>query len=107
VFLGEGVKIGPHTRIVGPTVLRDYVSVDVGAVIDSSIVWRNSYVGERAELHGALVGRQCALKSRVVLEEGSVIGDHSVGNENARVRAQVKVGPDKQIEAGAVVGSRR
>ena len=105
VFLGEGVKIGPHTRIVGPTVLRDYVSVDVGAVIDSSIVWRNSYVGERAELHGALVGRQCALKSRVVLEEGSVIGDHSVVNENARVRAQVKVWPDKQIESGAVVGS--
>jgi len=105
VFLGEGVKIGPHTRIVGPTVLRNYVSVDVGAVIDSSIVWRNSYVGERAELHGALVGRQCALKSRVVLEEGSVIGDHSVVNENARVRAQVKVWPDKQIESGAVVGS--
>ena len=105
VFLGEGVKIGPHTRIVGPTVLRDYVSVDVGAVIDSSIVGRNSYVGERAELHGALVGRQCALKSRVVLEEGSVIGDHSVVNENARVRAQVKVWPDKQIESGAVVGS--
>jgi mannose-1-phosphate guanylyltransferase/phosphomannomutase len=105
VFLGEGVKIGPHTQIVGPTVLRDYVSVDVGAVIDSSIVWRNSYVGERAELHGALVGRQCALKSRVVLEEGSVIGDHSVVNDHARVRAQVKVWPDKQIESGAVVGS--
>src|ERR671937_3226107 len=105
VFLGEGVKIGPHTQIVGPTVLRDYVSVDVGAVIDSSIVWRNSYVGERAELHGALVGRQCALKSRVVLEEGSVIGDHCVVNEKARVRAQVKIWPDKQIESGAVVGS--
>ena len=105
VFLGEGVKIGPHAQIVGPTVLRDYVSVDIGAVIDSSIVWRNSYVGERAELHGALVGRQCALKSRVVLEEGSVIGDHSVVNDHARVRAQVKVWPDKQIESGAVVGS--
>ena len=105
VFLGEGVKIGPHVEIVGPTVLRDYVSVDVGAIIASSIVWRNSYVGERAELHGALVGRQCALKSRVVLEEGSVIGDHCVVNENARVRAQVKIWPDKQIESGAVVGS--
>ena len=34
-----------------------------------------------------------------------MIGDHSVVNENARVRAQVKVWPDKQIESGAVVGS--
>ncbi|MBI3522591.1 MAG: NTP transferase domain-containing protein [Chloroflexi bacterium] len=105
VFLGKGVKIAGQTQIVGPTVLRDYVVVDVGAVIDRSIVWRNSYVGERAELHGTIVGRQCALKSRVVLEEGSVIGDHSVVNEGARVRAQVKVWPDKQVEAGAVVGS--
>src|SRR5437879_12399391 len=97
IYLGEGVKIGPHVEIVGPTVLRDYVSVDVGAVIDSSIVWRNSYVGERAELHGALVGRQCALKSRVVLEEGSVIGDHSVVTEDARVRAEATVWADNRI----------
>src|SRR5881296_978932 len=105
VFLGEGAKIGAHVEIVGPTVLRDYVSVDVGAVIDSSIVWRNTYIGDRAELHGAIVGRQCALKSRVILEEGSVIGDHTIVGDHARVRAQVKVWPDKQIESGAVIGS--
>ncbi len=105
VYLGNGVKIGPQVEIVGPTVLRDYVQVDVGAVIDRSIVWRNSYIGERSELHGAIVGRQCALKSRVTLEEGSVVGDHSVVNEKARVRAQVKIWPDKQIEGGAVVGT--
>ena len=105
IFLGEGVKIGPHVEIRGPTVLRDYVSVDVGAVIDSSIVWRNTYIGDRAELHGAIVGRQCALKSRVILEEGSVIGDHTIVGDHARVRAQVKVWPDKQIESGAVIGS--
>ncbi|MGH2499695.1 MAG: sugar phosphate nucleotidyltransferase, partial [Candidatus Limnocylindria bacterium] len=105
VYLGRGVKVGPQAQIVGPTVLRDYVVVDVGAVIDRSIVWRNSYIGERAELHGALVGRQSALKARVSLEEGSVVGDHSIVNEGARLRAQVKVWPDKQVEAGAVIGS--
>src|SRR5256886_8536373 len=105
VFRGEGVKIGPHVEIIGPTVLRDYVSVDVGARVESSIVWRNSCAGERSALHGTIVGRQCALKSRVALEEGTVVGDHSVVGENARVRAQVKIWPDKQIESGAVVGS--
>ncbi|MEK7862746.1 MAG: cyclic nucleotide-binding domain-containing protein, partial [Chloroflexota bacterium] len=99
------MKIGAATEIIGPTVLRDYVSVDYGAVVDRSIVWRNSYVGDRSELHGTIVGRQCALKSRVVLEEGSVIGDHCVVNDGARVRSQVKVWPDKQVESGAVVGA--
>ena len=105
IYLGNGVKIGPAAEIIGPTVLRDYVSVDYGAVIDRAIVWRNSYVGDRSELHGTIVGRQCALKSRVVLEEGSVIGDHCVVNDGARVRSQVKIWPDKQVESGAVVGS--
>ena len=105
IYLGNGVKIGPAVEIVGPTVLRDYVAVDAGAVVDRSIVWRNSYIGDRSELHGAIVGRQCALKSRVILEEGSVVGDHSVVNESARIRSQVKIWPDKQVESGAVVGS--
>jgi mannose-1-phosphate guanylyltransferase/phosphomannomutase len=103
VFLGTGTKVGPQVEIVGPTVLRDYVVVEPGALIDRSIVWRNTYVGERSEVHGAIVGRQCALKARVVLEEGSVVADHSIVGEGARVRAQVKIWPDKQIESGAVV----
>ena len=105
IYLGRGVTIAALAEIVGPTVLRDYVQVDTGAIIDRSIVWRNSYIGEHAELHGALVGRQVAIKSRVILEEGSVIGDHSVIHEGARVRAQVKVWPDKQVEGGATVGA--
>src|SRR6202171_274873 len=75
IYLGAGVRIGGGAEIIGPTVLRDAVVVDQFAHIESSIVWRNSYVGERAELRGAIVGRQCALKARVVLEEGSVVGD--------------------------------
>ena len=105
LFLGEGTRIGGRAQIVGPTVLRDYVVVEPGAILDRSIVWRNSYIGERAEVHGAIVGRQCALKARVVLEEGSVVADHSIVGEGARIRAQVKIWPDKQIESGAVVGS--
>jgi mannose-1-phosphate guanylyltransferase/phosphomannomutase len=105
IYLGNGVKIAAEAEIIGPTVLRDYVSVDFGAIVDRSIVWRNTYIGDRSELHGAIVGRQCALKTRVTLEEGSVIGDHSVVNDGAKVRSQVKIWPDKQVESGAVVGS--
>ena len=105
IYLGNGVKIGAAAQVIGPTVLRDYVSVDYGAVVDRSIVWRNTYIGDRTEIHGAIVGRQCALKSRVTLEEGSVVGDHCVVNDGARVRSQVKIWPDKQVESGAVVGS--
>ncbi len=105
VWLGRGTKIGGHARIVGPTAIRSYSVVDAFAYIDRAIVWRNSYIGDYAEVHGAIVGRQCSLKSRVILEDGSVIGDHSVVGEGARVRSGVKVWPDKQIEAGATLSS--
>src|SRR3989442_1029726 len=105
VWIGRGTKISAHARIVGPTTIRSYSVLDAYAYIDRAIIWRNSYIGERAEVHGAIVGRQCSLKSRVVLEDGSVIGDHSVVGEGARVRAGVKVWPDKQIEAGATLSS--
>ena len=42
VYLGSGVKIAGGTQIIGPTVLRSQVVVDAGAVIDRSIVWRNT-----------------------------------------------------------------
>ncbi len=105
LYLGAGVRIAGGAQVIGPTVLRDAVVVDSDAYVEGSIVWRNTYIGERAELRGAIVGRQCALKSGVILEEGSVVGDHSVLNDGARVRASVKIWPDKQVEAGAVVGT--
>src|SRR2546429_226475 len=70
---------------------------DVGSIAE--------YARANADLLRTIVGRQCALKSRVILEEGSVIGDHTIVGDHARVRAQVKVWPDKQIESGAVIGS--
>ena len=48
---------------------------DARATIDRSLIWRNSYVGERAELRGAIVCKQCNIKGRSLLFEGVVVGD--------------------------------
>ena len=103
IFLGEEVKIKGGVIIHGPTVVRDYTIVDNRAHIDRSIIWRNSYIGEGAEVRGAIVGRQCTVKSRAVLFEGVVLGDNSIVGEGAVVHANVKVWPEKEIEPGATV----
>ena len=33
-------------------------------MIDRSIIWRNCYIGERAEMRGAILCRQVSVKSR-------------------------------------------
>jgi len=103
IYLGNGVKIKGKVVIHGPAVIEDFSIVDDRAHIDRSVVWRNSYVGEGVELRGAIVGRQCSLKSNAVVFEGVVIGDNTFVGESAVIHSDVKIWPDKEIEAGATV----
>jgi len=103
VYLGTGVKIKGSVIIHGPTVIRDYTVVDNNALVERSIIWRNCYIGEGAELHGAILGRQCSLKGKSVVFEGAVVGDSSVIDEGAVIHPGVKIWPGKEVEAGATV----
>jgi mannose-1-phosphate guanylyltransferase/phosphomannomutase len=103
IFLGNEVKIKGGVIIHGPTVIRDYTIVDNRAHIDRSVIWRNCYIGEGAEVRGAVIGRQCTIKSRAVTFEGVVLGDNSIVGEGAVLHANVKVWPEKEIEPGATV----
>jgi mannose-1-phosphate guanylyltransferase/phosphomannomutase len=105
IYLGEAVKVKSGAIIRGPSVIRDFSIVDSRAQIDRSIIWRNSYVGERTEVRGAIVGRQCSLKSKSMVFEGAVIGDQTIVGESAIIQPGVKIWPDKEIETGATVSS--
>jgi len=103
IFLGHGVRVQSKAIVRGPTVIRDYCLVDERAYVDHSIVWRNTYIGEGAELRGAIVGRQCSLKAKSVLFEGVALGDSVIVGEGAVLHSNVKVWPEKEVEAGATV----
>jgi mannose-1-phosphate guanylyltransferase/phosphomannomutase len=105
VFLGHGVKIKSGAIIHGPTAIRDYTIIDTRATVDRSIIWRNSYIGERAELRGAIVLRQCNIKNRAVLFEGTVVGDQTIINAGAVIGANVKIWPSKEVDEGATISS--
>src|SRR5487761_592439 len=105
VYIGQNARIRDGVIIHGPSCIGHYTILDDHAQIDRSVVWNNSYIGERAELRGALVGASTSVKSRAVMFEGAVIGDHSVINENAIVQPGVKIWPNKEIETGAVITS--
>lgn len=103
IYLGNEVKIKGGVIIRGPSVVRDYTIVDNRAYIDRSIIWRNCYVGEGAEVRGSVLCRQCSLKAKAVLYEGTVIGEGSIVGEGAVIHSNVKLWPGKEVERGAIV----
>ncbi len=105
IYLGNGVKLKQGVVVHGPTVVRHYSVVDRYAHLDRSVIWRNCYIGEGAELRGTVVGRQCNVKRKSVLFEGSVIGDSTVIGEGAIIHPNVKIWPNKEVDAGANVTS--
>jgi mannose-1-phosphate guanylyltransferase / phosphomannomutase len=105
IYLAHDCKIKDGAIIHGPSIIGHYAIIDERAQVDRSIVWNNSYIGERAELRGAIVGSATSIKSKAVMFEGSVIGDNSIVQEGAIVQPNVKIWPDKEIEAGAVVNT--
>lgn len=105
IYLGHGAKIKGGVIVHGPSVIRDYTIVDTRANIDRSIIWRNSYIGERAELRGAIVLRQSNIRQRAMLFEGVVIGDGVQIGAGAVIQPNVKIWPSKEVDEGATVSS--
>ncbi len=105
IYLGHGAKIKGGVIVHGPSVIRDYTIIDSLANIDRSIIWRNSYIGERAELRGAIVLRQSNIRQRAVLFEGVVVGDGVQIGAGAVIQPNVKIWPGKEVDEGATVNS--
>jgi mannose-1-phosphate guanylyltransferase / phosphomannomutase len=121
VWVGEGAEIDPEAELVGPCAIGDYAKVEGGARIgeltvlgsnvvvkegaqlDRSVVHDNAFVGQQVSLRGCVIGKNTDLMRAVRVEEGAVVGDECVVEEEAYVSSGVKVYPFKTIEAGAVV----
>lgn len=123
VWLGEGAEISPEAAIEGPavigpgctveggarlgpyTVLGSNVRVLANADLERVVLHDNVYVGERARLRGAVVGRSTNVRGHARCDEGVVLGDEVYVGANALLGADVKVYPFKTIEDNAVVNS--
>lgn len=103
VIIGEQCVIGPEAVIEPFTVIGDRVVVEEGVTIKRSVVWDNTFVGRKAALRGALVGKQVIVGSNASVYEGAVIGDGTSLGERAVVKPEVKVWPHKAVEKGVTL----
>jgi mannose-1-phosphate guanylyltransferase/phosphomannomutase len=103
LFIGDYAKIEAGAELREHTVLGSNVVVKSGAFLHKTVVHDNVYVGPQSNLRGCVVGKNADVMRGARLEEGVVVGDECLIEEEAILTAGVKVYPFKTIEAGAVV----
>jgi len=123
VWIAEGAEVDPDAALTGPLAIGTYAKVEAGAqlreftvlganvvvkggaFLHRAVVGDNAFLGPRTNLRGCVIGKNTDVMRGARVEEGAVVGDGCVVEEEAYLSAGVKVYPFKTIEAGAVVNT--
>lgn len=102
------VVLGDNTRILGRARLKNCVLgrnciIEDGVELQDAVLWDNVNVKKRSRIHGAVLCHNVRIGQAVVIEEGSVIADETTIGDEAYIKQNVKVWPNKVVEGGAIV----
>lgn len=103
LYIGNNVEIRPHATLEEYTVIGDNTFIEEGTSIKKSIVMKNSYLGRKNELRGAIISEHCTLEQECSIFEGGVVSDDcSLGN-GCTVKPRCSIWPGKTIDGGMII----
>ncbi|MFQ5708347.1 MAG: sugar phosphate nucleotidyltransferase [bacterium] len=122
IWLGENCKISALAKLEAPLVLGDHCVVEEGARVGRSIIgnsctigrkasvansilWNGVAVAKGAELNFDVVASQCEIGEGAYLNENVFISHRVAVGANSQINANVKIWPQKEVDAGAVVNA--
>ncbi|WP_366923769.1 NDP-sugar synthase [Metallumcola ferriviriculae] len=94
VFLGRGAYIERGAIISGPAVIGEHCHIKSGTVVDKSIIWPHTKVGNQSQLFGCVVGYKVIIGDNVTVKHGAVLGSGCTLSEET-VAAGDLVWPNK------------
>ncbi|MFI1381680.1 sugar phosphate nucleotidyltransferase [Embleya sp. NPDC020886] len=105
LYIGDYAKVEGGVEIREHTVLGSNVVVKRGAFLHKAVVHDNVYVGPQTNLRGCVIGKNTDVMRAARIEEGAVVGDECLIEEESLIAGDVRIYPFKTIEAGAVVNT--
>jgi mannose-1-phosphate guanylyltransferase / phosphomannomutase len=100
-FIGNYCRISPQASIGPYSVLSASVTLRERARIVRSVIDASTHIGRSALVEGAVLGRNCDVRSHVRIQEGAAIGDEVVLGAQSVVLPGVRIYPYKEVESGA------
>ncbi len=105
VMIGKNCRIGRDTEIDAYTVIGDSSLIQEKASLKRPVIWSNVYVGNQVSLRACVLCDKVHVHNSAEVLEGGIIGMNSSLGEESIVSTDVRIWPDKAVDAGARVNS--
>ena len=83
-FLGTGCIVEEGARVGADSVLGPGSTIGPGAIVERSILWRNTLVEHQAVVRDAVLGEHCRIEHHAEVGPGTVLGNRSTLTAHSR-----------------------
>jgi len=84
-FLDDGVIVKAGARIGSYSVIGKHCHIEEHAVVEQSILWANTRIGQEAVVRDSILGRHCHIGRSTAIDHGLVLGDKSSVTDYSRL----------------------
>lgn len=102
VILGDRVKIGPRAKLYNTVLGADSI-VGREASVNRVVAWEKVSIGPHSQVAESIICHGVVIEEEAIIEENAIISDNAKIGAGARVKQNVKVWPEKVVEAGAIL----
>jgi mannose-1-phosphate guanylyltransferase/phosphomannomutase len=103
--IGANAKIKSNAILDGYCIIGDNTLIAERSSIKKSVIWKGCIIDKNTEIRGTVICNKVNLKEHASAFENSVIGCDTVIKENAIVKPNIKIWPNKIVEEGSEVNA--
>ncbi len=102
-FIGNYCTISPESSVGPYSVLGPGTTLRERGRVARSVIDSSCYIGRSALVEGAILGRNCDVRSHARVHEGVAIGDQVTLGDQSVIYPGVRIYPYKEVESGAQI----
>jgi len=95
--IGEVVTVGQRSRIGPHVAIGEHVTIGKGVRVENSIVFPGTLISDFTSVKGAIIGENATVGRWVKIEDGCIVGDYAMIQDNVTLTRGVTVCPSKEV----------
>jgi len=97
--IGDNCTIGQQVKLTGPVVIGSGCTIQLGAIIEDSVIWHKVQIGQRAVVRNSIIANNCHLYPDCCVTDGSLLSDNVIVNSGCQLKPASKIWPGTRVQA--------